>query len=162
MISRLQASFLWTEPESASFAEAIEVTRRSGRSSRARRDNLTLANEEIQSWRIGMQSVELLLSSGRVLRIHVAGDVVDWEFDQAAVLPEQPRFYAEEVQLELPGGQLIVWRPDLLIAGLQSAGRLGLAPSTTLVTLEGRHHFDISFGQMVDHLGQRMLWFEEE
>lgn len=162
MISRLHVSFLWTEPESASFREAIELTRRSGRTGLARRDNLTLANEQIMSWRIGTQSAELLLSSGRVLRVHCAGEVVDWQFDEAFVLPEHPRVYADEVQLELPDEKLIVWRPEALIASLQSAGGLGLAPSTTLVTLEARHHFDLSVGQMVDHLGQRMLWFEEE
>lgn len=162
LISRLQVSLLWTEPESNSFAEAIELTRRSGRSSRARRDNLTLVNDQIQSWRIGRQSVELLLSTGRVLRVQRAGDVVDWQFVEALVLPDSPRIYADEVQVDLPGGKVIVWRPDALIASLKAAGGLGLAPSTTQVTLEGRDHFDLSFGQMVDHLGQRMLWFEEE
>lgn len=162
MTSRLQVSFLWTEPESASFAEAIEATRRSGRSGRARRDNLTLANQQIVSWRIGTQSAELLLSSGRVLRVHCAGDVVDWQFDEAFVLPEHPKLYADVVQVDLSESQSIAWRPDALIGSLQSAGGLGLAPSTTQVTLEGRHRFDLHFGQMVDQLGQRMLWFEEE
>lgn len=162
LISRLQVSLLWTEPESSSFAEAIELTRRSGRSGRARQDNLTLVNEQIQSWRIGMQSVELLLSTGRVLRVQRAGDVIDWQFWEAFALPDSPRLYADEVQVELPSGKVIVWRPDALIASLKSAGGLGLAPSTTQVTLEGRDYFDLSFGQMVDHLGLRMLWFEEE
>jgi len=121
-----------------------------------------LAEEQILSWRIGTQAVELLLSRGRVLRLFCAGDVVDCVFDEKALLPEAQRVFAPQVQLELENGDRVVWRPDELLANRSLVAGLFLAPTTTLLSLGVRGRGEVQFAQMADEFGQRMLYFEEE
>lgn len=164
MISSLQVRFLYFEPVSSTFAGAVDLVRRSERARRAESDNRTLADAQVLSWRIGAQSVELLLSTSRVLRIFLFGDVVDWVFDEKLLLPEEPRLYSAAVRLEFEDGHAsgFDWHPDAILANRTRTPRLFLAPSTTLVSLGVGGRDDILFAQMADHLGQRMLFFEEE
>lgn len=162
MISELETRFMFFEPTSKTFGEAVGLVRGSERAERARHDNRALASEEILSWRIAAQSIELLLSSARVLRIFCKGDVVDWVFDREFLLSEEPRVYAEEVRLRLENDRLVVWRPAAVLASLRSVRGLALSPTTTLVTLGIRGGGEILFAQMADQLGRRMLFFEEE
>lgn len=162
MISELQVGFIFEEPLAGSFDQAVEAAERSDRAARARLENLTLANEEIIDFRIGIRSVELLLSGGRVLRINCTDDVVDWSIGDELLLPREPKVYAEEVQLSLPDGHRVAWHPDAILVRRKLVRGLAVAPTTTLVSLYVRGCGELMFVQMVDRGGERMLFFEEE
>ncbi len=162
MISELRMEFLFFEPVSNTFADAVELVRGSDRDQRARRDNHSLADEQILSWRIGAESVELLLSSARVLRIFLNGDLVDWVFDGKFLLEEAEQVYAEEVQLTQENGDRIAWHPAAVLASCSSVQGLFLGPTTTLLYLEVRGRGEVLFAQMGDGLCRRMLFFEDD
>jgi hypothetical protein len=162
MISELKMEFLFFEPVSNTFEAAVELVRGSDRPQRARRDNHSLADDQILSWRIGKESVELFLSSTRVLRVFLNGDVIDWEFDDKFLLEEAEQVYAEEVQLTPENGDRVAWHPAAVLATSSSVQGLFLGPTTTLLYLEVRERGEVLFAQMADRLGRRMLFFEHD
>lgn len=164
MISSMRASVLWLEPVSETFKEAVALVSRAPRAERARRDNRTLVDDQILSFRIGAESVELLLSSSRVLRVFCDGDVIDWVFDGVAQLPAEPREYANEVEVTLESGQdslCFKWHPEALLASRCSVRGLWLAPTTVLLGIAARGGGQIQFSQIADRGGRRRLFFDE-
>jgi hypothetical protein len=158
MIDSLQATFVFWEPQYATMPEAVQVTAASPRTARARRDNATLRDAQVIEYAILTDTVEMLLSDGRVLRIFCAGDNVDWSLDHGEGLSKVERLYTDTVELKLPRKSAL-WHPDQEIEQRRHIRGIRIAPLVTLVYLYFRTTPDLLFAQMVDGGGARRLYF---
>jgi hypothetical protein len=158
-ITELRGTFVFIEPTFASFDAAVGASQRSARAARGRRDTATMLEERIVGFRIGADTVELLLSGSRVLVIFCDGDTVDWRINERPALPATPRIYADEVVVTMAGGTSRVWKPYAVLESLMRGPRAMVLPSLTLVFVAAGGSEEIMFSQMIDAAGVRRIHF---